>query len=57
MSEDAHYPAKTTPELWKLLKPLPRQMRHEPTTAEERLWERIRNRRVNNLKFSPTTCD
>ena len=51
MSEDAHYSAKTTPELWKLLKPLARQMRHEPTTAEERLWERIRNRRVNNLKF------
>lgn len=51
MPEIEHYPAKTTPELWKLLKPLARQMRHEPTTAEDRLWERIRNRRVNNLKF------
>jgi very-short-patch-repair endonuclease len=43
--------AKTTPELWAKLKPLARQMRHEPTGAENALWWRIRNRRIAGAKF------
>lgn len=39
------------PELWDRLKPLARQMRHEPTPAENALWQRIRNRRVAGAKF------
>lgn len=39
------------PELWKKLKPLARQMRHEPTPAENVLWQRLRNRKVVNTKF------
>jgi very-short-patch-repair endonuclease len=39
------------PELWEKLKPLARQMRHEPTPAEDALWQRVRNRRVGGAKF------
>ena len=39
------------PELWQRLKPLARQMRKEPTPAEYKLWQRIRNRRIRNVKF------
>jgi very-short-patch-repair endonuclease len=38
-------------DLWKRLKPFAREMRHTPTPAEELLWERLRNRRLNQLKF------
>ncbi len=41
----------TTTELWGALKPLARQMRHEPTHAENILWEAIRNRKLSNFKF------
>ncbi len=41
----------TRTELWGALKPLARQMRHEPTPAENALWERIRNRKVSGFKF------
>ncbi len=37
--------------LWDKIKPLARQMRHEPTPTEERLWEYLRNRQVSGLKF------
>ena len=33
---------RTPPELWQMLKPLAQQMRHEPTLAEQRLWQRLR---------------
>jgi very-short-patch-repair endonuclease len=39
------------PELWQRLKPLARQMRKEPTPAEYKLWQRLRNRQILNLKF------
>ncbi|MCB9455881.1 MAG: endonuclease domain-containing protein [Anaerolineaceae bacterium] len=51
MSENSNVPFHTPPELWKNLKPLARQMRHEPTPAENALWERLRNRRVARAKF------
>jgi len=39
------------PEIWENLKPLARQMRHEPTSAENRLWQQIRNRQIVGAKF------
>ena len=39
------------PDNWSALKPRARQMRHEPTPAEQRLWERIRNRQIGGAKF------
>ena len=44
-------PATSPPALWAKLKPLARQMRHEPTSAENTLWERLRNRQIAGLKF------
>ena len=41
----------TPPELWMKLKPLAREMRHEPTPAENKLWQRLRGRRVQQAKF------
>jgi very-short-patch-repair endonuclease len=38
-------------ELWQKLKPLARQMRREPTAAEAKLWQRLRNRQIRNAKF------
>ncbi|MEK7682216.1 MAG: endonuclease domain-containing protein, partial [Chloroflexota bacterium] len=42
---------RTAPELWARLKPLARQMRREPTPAEELLWRRLRGRKLQGLKF------
>lgn len=39
------------PRLWAKLKPLARQMRHEPTPAENALWQQLRNRKVAGVKF------
>ncbi|MBK8022909.1 MAG: endonuclease domain-containing protein [Chloroflexi bacterium] len=39
------------PELWNKLKSIAREMRHEPTPAEEYLWQRLRNRQVAGAKF------
>ena len=44
-------PTTSSPALWAKLKPLARQMRHDPTPAENALWQRLRNRQINNLKF------
>ena len=44
-------PAFTTPQLWRKLKPLAREMRHEPTPAEDALWQRLRNRKIAGAKF------
>ncbi len=42
---------KTRTELWEKLKPLARQMRREPTAAENRLWQRLRNKQILGYKF------
>ncbi|MBD2777942.1 endonuclease domain-containing protein [Iningainema tapete] len=42
---------KTPPELWQKLKPFARQMRREPTLAEARLWEKLRNKQLLGFKF------
>jgi len=44
-------PPFTTPQLWRKLKPLARQMRHEPTPAEQTLRQRVRNRKIAGAKF------
>ena len=51
MPDDSHPPANTPPSLWAKLKPLARQMRHQPTPAEDRLWQHLRNRRLQGAKF------
>ena len=42
---------KVQPGWWHILKPLSQQMRHEPTPAEEHLWQRLCNRRTFDAKF------
>ncbi len=42
---------RTPPDLWARLKPLARQMRREPTPTEELLWQRLRGRQLQGLKF------
>ena len=44
-------PCDASPELWAKLKPLAREMRHQPTPAEEILWQRLRNRQIHGAKF------
>jgi very-short-patch-repair endonuclease len=44
-------PATSSPALWAKLKPLARQKRHEPTPAENGLWQRLRSRKLAGLKF------
>ena len=39
------------PALWEKLKPLAREKRHEPTPAEDHLWQRLRGRQVAGVKF------
>ncbi len=54
MSNDDNWqpsPAKSPPPLWARLKPLARQMRRDPTPAEDALWECLRNRQIAGLKF------
>ena len=43
--------ARISPEMWQMLKPLARQMRHEPTPAEALLWQAVRGRRLGGYKF------
>jgi very-short-patch-repair endonuclease len=42
---------RTPPELWQKLKPLARQMRHNPTAAEDKLWQHLRNKQLLGYKF------
>ncbi len=47
--EAAHIPQIGA--LWATLKPLARQKRHKPTPSEDRLWQSLRGRRLERLKF------
>jgi len=38
-------------ELWKKLKPIAREMRHEPTQAEDVLWQRLRHHQIAGAQF------
>jgi very-short-patch-repair endonuclease len=42
---------KTDPGLWEKLKPLAREMRQQRTPAENVLWQCLRSRKLNGLKF------
>ncbi|MBC8496516.1 MAG: endonuclease domain-containing protein [Anaerolineales bacterium] len=44
-------PWHTPSELWRKLKPLARQMRREPTEAENALWQRLRRKQLLGYKF------
>jgi very-short-patch-repair endonuclease len=41
----------TNPGLWKKLKPVARQMRKEPTQAEDIMWQHLRDRQLLGFKF------
>jgi very-short-patch-repair endonuclease len=41
----------TTPELWKKLNVIVKQKHREPTIAEKKLWEFVRDRKVSGAKF------
>ena len=41
----------TSAHLWEQLKPLAREMRHVPASAEEQLWQQLRNRQLRGFKF------
>ncbi|MFC2131464.1 type ISP restriction/modification enzyme, partial [Bacteroidota bacterium] len=42
---------QVSPALWEKLKPLARQMRKNPTSAEKLLWTMLRKKQVMNIKF------
>ena len=42
---------RTDPLFWEKLKLVARQMRREPTAAENALWQRLRGRQLHNVKF------
>jgi very-short-patch-repair endonuclease len=44
-------PRRPTADLWAKLKPIAREMRGEPTRAEQALWQRLRNRQCGGAKF------
>jgi very-short-patch-repair endonuclease len=51
MADDQPAQFTSSPEQWGKLKPVAREMRHQPTAAEDTLWQRIRNRRLSEAKF------
>jgi very-short-patch-repair endonuclease len=42
---------RTNPELWEKLKPIADEMRHNPTEAENELWNRLRKHQLHDFKF------
>ncbi|MCZ7540238.1 MAG: DUF559 domain-containing protein [Anaerolineae bacterium] len=51
MTDEYRLPFHASPQLWEKLKPLAREMRHAHTLAEDVLWQRLRNRRIQGAKF------
>jgi 5-methyltetrahydrofolate--homocysteine methyltransferase len=51
MTDEQHPQFTSSSEQWETLKPLARHMRHQPTRAEDVLWQWLRNRRVGGAKF------
>lgn len=51
MSQHPWHKIQPPPVLWQRLKPLARQMRSEPTPAENHLWQRLRRRQIEGVKF------
>jgi very-short-patch-repair endonuclease len=50
MEENSRWGVDAPSELWSKLKPLVRQMRHEPTLAEQKLWNCLRQRSQSGYK-------
>ncbi len=44
-------PTRTTADIWERLKSYAREMRHAPTSAEDKLWQRLRRKQVMGVKF------
>ncbi len=44
-------PWTTPPKLWEKLRPLARQHRHDPTLAEDALWQRLRRHQLAGYQF------
>jgi very-short-patch-repair endonuclease len=51
MPDQPRKPYHSAPGQWEKLKPVARSMRHEPTEAEDVLWQALRNRKLDNAKF------
>lgn len=52
MSDAGRYArTRLSGEIWAKLKPLVREMRQEPTPAENALWQRLRRKQVHGYKF------
>lgn len=49
--DDKHSHYTAPPDQWDKLKPRAREMRHEPTPAEDALWKHLRGRGLNGAKF------
>ncbi|NWF70613.1 MAG: DUF559 domain-containing protein [Chloroflexi bacterium] len=49
--DDRLHQFTSSPEQWAKLKPRAREMRHYATVAQEVLWQRIRSRQINGVKF------
>lgn len=45
------YPPRPTPELWAKIKPLARELRKNPTPAEDKLWQYLRRKQVHGTRF------
>ncbi len=50
-NEDKVVFTRTTLEIWDKIKPFARQMRHDPTPAENALWQQLRRKNVGEYKF------
>lgn len=51
MSDEKPQQFTSSSKQWRKLKPLALHMRHNPTPAEDALWQKIRNRRIHGAKF------
>ena len=45
------YPKRPPPEMWAKIKPLARELRTNPTPAEDRLWQGLRRKHVGGVRF------
>jgi very-short-patch-repair endonuclease len=51
MTSDQQMKWQSSLRLWEKLKPLARERRHEPTPAENQLWQHLRSRQIQGAKF------
>jgi len=50
-NDEKHHQYTASSKQWEKLKPSARHMRHKPTSAEDMLWQQLRNRQVMGQKF------